>query len=110
MGHYSDKIKDELLADLWQDPNYEIHQVSCPQIDIGEIDAVLYGKLLTEATSAGAVFTGAVAEIANCTFDWNYDAAAQTLHITCNKKPFYAGCEQVETRIRQLIQKAKEAI
>ena len=107
-------VKDWLRHAWWkdvaQDPQYGEVQVSCAEITIAEIDTVLYGKLLAEAVSAGAQFQGAQASIANCTFDWNYDEAAGTLHVTCLKKPFYAGCDQVEAHIRQLIEKAKEAV
>lgn len=103
-------LKHEWWKDVAQDPQYNEVQVSCPEITVAEIPEALYGELLGQAAAAGAKFNGAVAEIAGCTFDWNYDAASETLHVTCTKMPFYARCDQVETRIRQLIQKAKEAL
>ena len=109
-GAVKEWLKHEWWKDVAQDPQYDEVQVSCPEINIEQIDPVLYGKLLTEAVSAGAEFAGAKATIAGCVFDWNYDDAAQALHITCTDKPFYAGCGQVETRIRELIAKAKEAL
>ena len=104
------KVKDFLLRALWQDPNYEVHQVSCPEISLEEIDKDLYGRLLYEATAAGAEFDGTKACIEGLEFDWNYDEATQTLNITCTKKPFYASCGVVESKIRELVEKAKGAI
>jgi hypothetical protein len=104
------KVKNFLLKALWQDPNYEIEQVSCAEITIESVDQGLYGKLLSEATEAGARFDGARASIQGLEFDWNYDAEAQILHVTCTKKPFYASCGAVESRIRELVAKAKESI
>jgi len=104
------KIKDFLLRALWQDPNYEVDQVSCPEITIEEIPQDLYAKLLAEATAAGAIFEGSFAKIEGLSFDWNYDPSAQVLHITCLKKPFFASCGVVESRIRELVAKAKGAI
>lgn len=103
-------IKNFLLRALWQDPNYEVDQMSCPEITIESIDAGLYGRLLGEATTAGAKFEGTKGEIAGCAFDWNYDEAAQTLNVTCTKKPFYASCTEVESRIRELVAKSKGAL
>jgi hypothetical protein len=104
------KIKRFLLKALWQDPNYEIDQVNCPEITIENIDSALYAKLLSGATSAGAQFDGAKASIRGADFDWNYDQSAQILHITCTRKPFYATCAEVESRIRSLVDEAKGAL
>ena len=37
------------------------------------------------------------------TFDWSYDASAQTLSITCSSKPFYASCGAVNGKIHEII-------
>jgi hypothetical protein len=105
-----ERMKDLLLTELWQDPNYEIHQVPCPEIAIEDIDKTLYGNLLAEANAGNAKFDGTKVSIAGCEFDWNYDAEARVLRITCVKKPFYATCATVESRIRELVAKAKESI
>jgi hypothetical protein len=105
-----EKIKDLLLTELWQDPNYEIHQIMCPEITIEGIGKGLYGQLLAEASAANAKFEGTKASIGGCDFNWDYDAETQILHITCIKKPFYASCETVEARIRELVAKAKENV
>ncbi len=104
------KISDLLKTELWQDPDYEIHQVKCPQFAIEAIDPELYAKLLAEGTAAGAKFDGTKASISGCDFDWDYDPASQTLNITCTRKPFYAGCELVEEKLRQLVAAAKGAL
>ncbi len=104
------KLKDFLLKALWQDPNYDIHQTMCPEITIEEVAQDLYDKLLSEATAAGAKFDGDKAEMSGCAFDWSYDPLSQTLHITCNKKPFFISCAQVEEKIRELVKGAKDVV
>jgi hypothetical protein len=99
-----DEVKD------WQDPDREEEPMACQEITIEGVDTVLYGRLLSQATAAGAQFDGIRASIESLEFDWNYDAAAQVLHVTCTKKPFYATCSEVESRIRDLAAKAKTAI
>ena len=99
-----DQVKD------WQDPDRESNPMPCPEITIEDVDPILYGRLLTEAAAAGATFNGIKASIQGLEFDWSYDEPTQTLHVTCNKKPFYASCDTVEERIRGLIAKAKEAV
>lgn len=96
-----------LLRSLWTDPNYEVEQMSCPEIPITDISQALYATLLQDATSAGAVFDGEKATIEGCEFIWNYDAPSQTLHITCTKKPMLATCGEVKTRILALVEKSK---
>lgn len=105
-----EKLKDLLLTELWEDPNYEIHQVSCQEITIEGIGKDFYGQLLAEASAANAKFEGTKASIGGCDFNWNYDAETQILHVTCIRKPFYASCETVESKIRELVEKSKGAI
>lgn len=99
-----DQVKD------WQDPDREENPMACPEITIEQVDQPLHAKLLVEAMAAGATFQGTYATIEALTFDWNYDPAAQVLHVTCLKKPFYATCNEVESRIRELAAKAKGAL
>jgi hypothetical protein len=94
----------------WQDPQAEEIPMSCPEFTIESIDRELYARLLAECIAAGAKFDGNKASISGCGFIWNYDVAAQVLHLTCTEKPFYAGCQAVESRIRELIEKAKASI
>ena len=96
-----------MLTALWQDPNYEVHQVPCPEITIEQIDQPLYDKLLAEATASGATFSGSTATMHGCTFDWNYDAASQTLNATCTRKPFYFGCDQITSKIQEIVEQAR---
>jgi hypothetical protein len=95
---------------LWEDPNYEVHQVLCPTITVEQIDQALYDKLLAEATASGGTFSGSTAIIHGCTFDWNYDAASQTLTATCTRKPFYFGCDEIASKIQQIVAQAKRGI
>lgn len=104
------RIGDFFRKALWNDPNYEVKQVSCPEITIEAIPNELYEKLLTEAAAAGAEFDGNKMTISGLEFDWNYDTEAQILHVTCTRKPFYVTCAQVETRINYLAEKAKGGI
>jgi hypothetical protein len=104
------KIKDFLNRALWQDPQYEENQVNCPEITIEGIDGDLYRKLLAEANAAGAKFDGSKVSISGLEFDWNYDLEAQVLHVTCTKKEFFIRCPQVESKIRELVEKSKGSI
>jgi hypothetical protein len=104
------QIKDLVITSLWQDPDYEINQVNCPEITIADIDPIFHGSLMRQAVAGGAVFDGAAVTIDGLIFDWNYDSEAQVLHITCTKKPFFIGCTQVEVKIRDLVAKSRGAI
>jgi hypothetical protein len=99
-----DQIRD------WNDPDREENPMPCPEITIEDFDKVLYHKLLSEALTVGAIFSGTSVTLDGLHFDWNYDAEALVLHITCLKKPFFLGCEQIENQIRQLAAKAKGAV
>lgn len=82
----------------------------CAEITIEQIPLDLYAKLLNEAAAAGATFTGNKASISGLEFDWDYSESEQSLHVTCTKKPFYATCAEVESRIRELVEKARVAL
>lgn len=82
--------------------------MKCPEITLPDIDKPLYDKLLAEATAAGMQSHGNMVSIEGLYFDWNYDAEAAVLHVTCLKKPFFIGCDRVETEIRGLVEKAKK--
>jgi hypothetical protein len=103
-------LKHLVWKNITQDTQYEEVQMTCPGIVIPDISKDLYDKLLSEAAAAGAGFNGNRASISGCDFDWNYDAVSMTLSITCIRKPFYATCPEVESRIRDLVTKAKEGI
>jgi hypothetical protein len=102
----------EARADIreWQDPQEEENPMSCQEITIEGIGKDFYGQLLAEASAAGGKFEGTKASIGGCEFNWSYDAETQGLHITCIKKPFYASCDTVESKIRELVAKAKESV
>lgn len=104
------RIKQFLLKALWQDPNYEVVQMPCPEITIPGVDKDWYAKLLAEATAAGAKFEGTSVQMQGFGFDWNYDGEALVLHVTCTRKPFYVSCAMIEQRIRELVANAKGAI
>jgi hypothetical protein len=99
-----DEFKD------WRDPDREENPMACPEIVIEQIPLDLYAKLLNEATAAGATFYGTKASFQHLEFDWDYDQPSQTLRMTCTKKPFYATCGEVESRIRELAEKARVAL
>jgi hypothetical protein len=109
-GRLKGSFKDELLRALWQDPNYEVHQMSCEEITIEAVDPGVHARLLSAATVAGAQFDGTKATIHGLEFDWSYDAETQTLHVTCTKKPFWANCGEVESKVRELVKNAKGGI
>ena len=107
---FKDRLKDRLLIDLWQDPNYEIHQMQCPEIVIEQVSADLYNLLLAQATAAGAQFNGNQVQWHNCTLSWAWDAESQTLRATCMRKPFFVSCAQIQAGIMSEVQKAKSGI
>ncbi len=82
----------------------------CPEIVIPGVSQDLYAKLLSEATAAGATFNGNQAEWHGCSLDFTYDAAAETIHATCTRKPFYIGCQQIADGLRNEVVKAKSSI
>ena len=95
----------------WQDPQGDEDSMKpCQEVTIEGIDQALYDKLLAEATAAGASFYGGTVALKGCTFAWNYDAPSSTLHFTCLGRPFIFGCGEVESRIRELVAKARTAI
>ena len=99
-----DEVKD------WQDPDREETPTPCPEITLPGIPQELYDKLLSEAHAAGAFFEGTKAQFKGCVFDWNYDAASQTLHVTCLSKPFIFSCGEVEQHIRELVKGAQDVV
>ena len=101
--------KIEQIKD-WQDPDREENPTPCPEITLEAIPQDLYDKLISEGVAAGAKFDGTKADFKGCTFDWNYDAEAQTLHVTCVKKPFIFSCAEVEQHIRELVKGAKDVV
>lgn len=103
-------LKHLLWKYVTQDPQYAEVQIPCPEITIPDVSQELYDKLLSEATAAGAKFSGQYANFDHCIFDWNYDAPSQTLHVTCQKKPFFIDCETIEQKIRELVNGAKDVV
>lgn len=104
------RLKNFLLRALWQDPNYEIDQMNCPEIIIVGIEQPMYDKLLAEANAAGAVFNGDKVAFKGCEFDWQYDSPSQILHVTCISKPFYVTCDYIKSKIKELAEDAKAGI
>ena len=89
--------------------------MTCPEITIPNIPNDLYAKLLAEANAGGIGFNGSNrAQLHNgpisLEFDWNYDAQAEVLHVTCTRKPFIFTCDQIQERIIDLLAKAKGGI
>jgi hypothetical protein len=111
-GWLKRKITSTLRDGLneWRDPQGEENPMACPEITIEGIDDAMYAKLMNEAVAGGAQFNGNIASIDGLTFDWNRDSVTQTLHITCLKKEFFITCKTVESKIRELVQKSKEAL
>lgn len=81
--------------------------MSCPEIEFAGIDKDLYDKLLAQAERSNVKIDGTRAELGKISLDWNYDAPSTTLRVTCTKKPWFMSCEQIENRIRGLIQQTK---
>ena len=111
-GWIKRNIKEKLRDGLkeYRDPQGEDNPMACPEITIEGIDESLYGKLMQSAVAGGAQFDGNAASIDGLSFDWNYDSAAQILHITCLKKPFFITCGTVESKIRVLVEQSKGAL
>ncbi len=95
---------------LWRDDSdYREGEMSCPQMTFVGVDPAFYARLLAQAKSAGVEFNadGTQASIDGCVFNWNYDAAAKTLYVTCIKKPFLIGCDALRDRVPELIAHAR---
>lgn len=103
-------LKHLLWKTVTRDPQYDEVQVNCPEITIPGVSPDLYAKLLSQATAAGATFSGDVAEWHGCQLSWSYDAPSQTLSATCTKKPFYISCVQIEAGLLSEVEKAKNSI
>jgi hypothetical protein len=103
-------LKHELWKNVTQDPQYEEVQVQCQEITFEDIDPLFYGALMRQCVAAGARFDGVKASINGLEFDWNYDADAQVLHVTCTRKPFFVTCLEVESKIHEQMAQAKGAI
>jgi hypothetical protein len=84
--------------------------MSCPAITTPNVDQALYDKLLAQATAAGVKFDGTKASIDGVQLDWNYDAAAQALTVTCLEKPWYMSCGEIQKVIAELIHKAQTGV
>ena len=65
------------------------------------------GDCWRKQAAAGAQFDGDKATIDRIELDWQYDATSGIVDITCTKKPFCIGCGAIETKIRELIEKAR---
>jgi hypothetical protein len=94
----------------WEDPDREENPMPCPEIEIQGIDRELVGKFISQAISAGAEVDGARVTLHGISLDWDYDEVSQTLHITALKHPFYFSCGEIDTKIRELVAKAKAGI
>lgn len=95
----------------WNDPDGERMSSPCPTIDFDGISQELHDKLLSEATAAGAVFSGETVNFDHCQFTWSYDAPSQALHITCVKYPsFFVDCAKIEQKIRELVKGAQDVV
>lgn len=82
----------------------------CDEVTLDGIDQALYDNLLAGATAAGAKFDGTLVMLKGCKFNWNYDSASGTLHYICLDRPFFYTCGEVESHIRELVDKSKEAL
>ena len=93
-----------LRAKLWRDDSdYREDQMSCPQFTFVGINQQFYAHLMDHAEKSGVTFDGTKASVEGCLFDWDYDATAQVLHVTCLKKPFLISCSALSDRITELI-------
>lgn len=96
-----------LHDNLWAEPE---DKMGCPAMDFSAVDQTLYNKLLTQASSEGAVIEGSVFKLMDCTFDVQYDAPSQVLSITCKSKPFIVSCGTILNKLTELIQLARRSI
>lgn len=83
--------------------------LSCPEIEIENVDQAFYNRLLASASSAGASFEGTTARFKGCVFIWNYDAASSMLRVTPTHVPLFT-CGTVKTHILNLVEQARNAI
>lgn len=80
----------------------------CPEITLEGIYQGLYSKLLSGLAAAGAEFKGDQVTLHGIQLEWTWDQITCVLHITPLKHPFYFSCGEIENKIRELADKAKE--
>lgn len=78
--------------------------MSCP-IKQYAIRPEEFTALVEKAAQSGLVLDGTsgTASLHGCTFEWHYDATAQSLQIVCTGKPFYISCDLVYEKLDELI-------
>lgn len=91
----------------WKDPDREENPTVCDEITLEGVDQGLHSKLLSQAFNAGVTFVGTQARLHGIVLDWNWDSVSGTLHITPLSHPFYLSCSEIETKITELVAKAK---
>ena len=93
----------------WKNPDREANPMACPVVTVDGVDPILYEKLLSQASAAGAVFNGSEVTYKGCKFAWTYDGSRSFTH-QCLEKPFYFSCDLIKTEIQKLVDQAKEGI
>lgn len=112
-GWIKRNIKKKLQSGLneWRDPQGDEDSMKpCDEVTIEGIDQALYDKLMARAVSAGATFSGSLVTLKGCKFNWTYDAPSATLHYICLHREFFISCSEIDSHIRDLVQKSKEAL
>ena len=77
---------------------------SCPEIILNNLNPEKYASLLAKAAAQGIALSGdsGTTEYQGMRFTWSFDAATETLRLTCTEKPVFVPCHMIEQRIRQL--------
>jgi hypothetical protein len=78
---------------------------SCAPQTFANVSAAAWGCLKTKAAARGVTLAsdrGTIGE-AGVSIDYAYDAATQTLRLTCTSKPLFISCATINGKIHELI-------
>jgi hypothetical protein len=83
---------------------------STPQVFSG-ITPVKYAALMEKANTAGVAMSGnsGRATKMGVEVEWNYSEEKQELVLTCHRTPFFVSAEDINSRLRELVNQALQA-
>jgi hypothetical protein len=81
----------------------------CPSQTFHGINPAIKAYLEAKGAAAGLPISGDTgsATTMGVTIQWVYDAAAETLTITCTDAPFFVPCSTVSSKVTELVEGAK---
>ena len=79
---------------------------ACATQTFSNVQAAAWNCLKAKAVSAGfSISTDSGSHsAAGVTVEWNYDASAATLSITCTERPWFLSCSTINGKVHELIE------